>query len=673
MASTAVTLALAVAAAANGTPRRRIFSRPPGPGAVARREVLLSPEGGLGRPGGSVGAETAVAAARPDADQNGAGRGTALMERVASDPGDARNLVLFFDGAGQGRNKTCRFPPGSSCRSNIADLYSLVPSGEKLGQLTWYANGEGTGGIGTGHAVSGYRWLSDTYLDGDAIFIFGFGRGALCARSVQGMIHKVGLAKKGRTGEALDVLANKDTTLHASFKNDLERAWGSAHVHFLGLFEGGPNTKNRHPKLQDPRDALHTELTSSVKNFYHALSLDEYRAGVDSAELLPGRGTNEEQVWFFGLHNDVGGGYPEIGPRMISLGWMADRAVDHGIIISTGWSALPQFRPNFMIDIHIEYGLSDISGLHSMVGGALKIRDPTRCRAKLFGPAPLRFHKSVQDRMKLVRGWVPLPFCCKGTREQLQELGVQWISSPHYDRSMLARPPVVGPQWIRLHIGNLRGVVVPYVEFLPLYYVKIQSWHSSVDLPEGRSAASLVSDSPTNSSGTVFSGVGCCTPHRGDAPSGRNAKVEKRPDGLQVASVDFTGLSVLLPAETAVADMLIVEVFEDNVPNDSFVGRAALKLGDDKVVEMRPFHIDGEKGSATLEIGADYIKDDHSIQGLLGRSNPAQCQWLADHSGRDGDELCGPGSEAKGWMYRQHNVEGSGDCDGFIQDVRSGA
>jgi hypothetical protein len=40
-----------------------------------------------------------------------------------------------------------------------------------------------------------------------------------------------------------------------------------------------------------------------------------------------------EQVWFCGVHTDVGGGYKEHGLSDITLAWMIQKAVSHKLII----------------------------------------------------------------------------------------------------------------------------------------------------------------------------------------------------------------------------------------------------------------------------------------------------------------------------------------------------
>lgn len=49
-------------------------------------------------------------------------------------------------------------------------------------------------GSGLGHHIrDAYRFIMQTYREGDKICLFGFSRGAYTARCLAGMIHKVGL------------------------------------------------------------------------------------------------------------------------------------------------------------------------------------------------------------------------------------------------------------------------------------------------------------------------------------------------------------------------------------------------------------------------------------------------------------------------------------------------
>jgi hypothetical protein len=92
------------------------------------------------------------------------------------------------------------------------------------------------------------------------------------------------------------------------------------------------------------RYAFHdTTLSSYVKNAYHALSIDERRGPfeptlwvkkkkADGSYEDPTPGQTVEQVWFAGVHSDVGGGYAEAGLAEIPLRWMAAKAQACGLV-----------------------------------------------------------------------------------------------------------------------------------------------------------------------------------------------------------------------------------------------------------------------------------------------------------------------------------------------------
>src|SRR5689334_4218024 len=76
-------------------------------------------------------------------------------------------------------------------------------------QLVYYVSGVGAGsykadrilggafGFGLFHnVIAAYRFLAQNYEPGDEIFVFGFSRGAFTARSVAGMVARVGLVTR---------------------------------------------------------------------------------------------------------------------------------------------------------------------------------------------------------------------------------------------------------------------------------------------------------------------------------------------------------------------------------------------------------------------------------------------------------------------------------------------
>ena len=78
------------------------------------------------------------------------------------------------------------------------------------------------------------------------------------------------------------------------------------------------------------RLAFHdTDLSTHVDGAFHALAIDEKRkAFVPTLWTQQPHAGNQvlEQVWFSGVHSDVGGGYADSGLSDIALLWMMAKA-----------------------------------------------------------------------------------------------------------------------------------------------------------------------------------------------------------------------------------------------------------------------------------------------------------------------------------------------------------
>lgn len=85
------------------------------------------------------------------------------------------------------------------------------------------------------------------------------------------------------------------------------------------------------------------KLSSQIKNAYHALAIDEQRNIFEPAlwevnessinELNPQKC---EQVWFPGVHSNVGGGYCDTGLSDTALLWMVEKASETGLEFKGG-------------------------------------------------------------------------------------------------------------------------------------------------------------------------------------------------------------------------------------------------------------------------------------------------------------------------------------------------
>jgi uncharacterized protein (DUF2235 family) len=74
-------------------------------------------------------------------------------------------------------------------------------------------------------------------------------------------------------------------------------------------------------------------ISPEVTYGYHAVSIDERRKDFPVTLWDPGSvGANQtvEQVWFSGVHSDVGGWYEERDLSSIALIWMLEHAEDAG-------------------------------------------------------------------------------------------------------------------------------------------------------------------------------------------------------------------------------------------------------------------------------------------------------------------------------------------------------
>jgi len=77
-------------------------------------------------------------------------------------------------------------------------------------------------------------------------------------------------------------------------------------------------------------------LSSWVDNAFQALAIDEHRKPFQPAvwqQSPKASGQVLEQVWFAGVHSNVGGSYPDTGLSDISLLWMVGNAERCGLVI----------------------------------------------------------------------------------------------------------------------------------------------------------------------------------------------------------------------------------------------------------------------------------------------------------------------------------------------------
>lgn len=243
----------------------------------------------------------------------------------------------------------------SSKHTNVYKLFKALAV--TADQMPFYDDGVGAnclpieklvgGAFGTGlwqKIKEGYTKIAHVYERGDEIFLFGFSRGAYTARSLAGMIAACGLPTKNFTDNlvdtAFDAYRNKNNRaqiLQKLANCDMDKA----QIKMIGVWDTVGSLGI--PSLLGGVDPivygfLDTTLHPDVKNACHALAIDERRSEFPPTLWTgqPAPGQTVEQVWFCGVHSDVGGGEPDDVDNAtalsdITLSWMVNRASALGL------------------------------------------------------------------------------------------------------------------------------------------------------------------------------------------------------------------------------------------------------------------------------------------------------------------------------------------------------
>jgi len=238
--------------------------------------------------------------------------------------------------------------------TNVVRFFNALSDSNTDGgeQLRYYHAGVGAnesrlrrlvdGAIGAGLSRDiriAYKWLSDHFEDDAEIYVVGFSRGAFTARSLVGMLHHCGLprgadwplVKQAWKLYRLDPEVAENARQQANF-----RALHGAppQIRFLGVWEtvgalGIPENLDPFGFLKNRYQFHDTTLSPEVARAVQALAIDEQRDNFFPTLWTPEEGTDEarvSQVWFPGVHADVGGGYKETELSNATLRWMISEA-----------------------------------------------------------------------------------------------------------------------------------------------------------------------------------------------------------------------------------------------------------------------------------------------------------------------------------------------------------
>ena len=308
---------------------------------------------------------------------------TAANHDAARDPASYKRILLFSDGTG---NSSASQQKTNVWR--LYEMVDLGPAPEgEVVQIGYYSNGVGTsnfeplaalGGIfGIGlrrNVLTLYEFVCRTYRPGDEILAFGFSRGAFTIRLLVYLIASQGIVDYGptmtegelkrRSREAYRRMYSEwrlNSPVANGARTGLMRgsrwlrskarglaAWGKPTVgpvpnhkpkiSFVGLWDtvaayGGPIVELTRG-VDDwiwPLTMPDYRLSEKVLCARHALALDDRRDSFQPLlwdETVETNAASEnprlKQVWFTGMHADVGGGYPDDSLSYVSLTWMIE-------------------------------------------------------------------------------------------------------------------------------------------------------------------------------------------------------------------------------------------------------------------------------------------------------------------------------------------------------------
>ncbi|MFO7895603.1 MAG: DUF2235 domain-containing protein [Candidatus Cloacimonadales bacterium] len=264
-----------------------------------------------------------------------------------------------------------------------------------------YHNSLSAGATGRGihkNILDGYRYIVQNYAPGDQIYLFGFSRGAYTVRALSGLLNNCGILQRSQArliASAWKIYKNPTAKFkpsgQAAQKFRRQYCHPARQVHFIGVWDtvGALGIPFSLLGLLDSKDEFYdTKMGSNVEITRHALAIDEKRQDFEPTIWQTRPGVDLKQVWFAGVHADIGGSYPpdkQTGFRAadLPLKWMLEEAAAAGL----------------QIEPHLTNSLAKagLGQLHNSRQHIYRFKSP-RHRALQIKNIPTKIHPSVQQR-----------------------------------------------------------------------------------------------------------------------------------------------------------------------------------------------------------------------------------------------------------------------------------
>ena len=280
-----------------------------------------------------------------------------------------KNIIICSDGTWQS--------PESDSAIHVLRLAEAIAPEDAKGnkQVVFYDWGVGSDGDKLSGGITGrgidkniqdcYRFVVHNYEPGDAVYLFGFSRGAYTVRSLAGLIRNCGILRREhaeRVGQAYNLYRGRGAASSpgrdkaAKFRKAYAVA-DVSRIHFIGVFDTVGALGIPAPflgTLGTDRYLFHDTAPSSIiQHARHAVSIDENRQDFEPTLWTPKAGIDLKQVWFAGVHTDVGGGYPDRALGDVAGKWMAKEAQACGLGLES--HLLKRIQPDYTGRQHNEY------------------------------------------------------------------------------------------------------------------------------------------------------------------------------------------------------------------------------------------------------------------------------------------------------------------------------
>ncbi len=263
-----------------------------------------------------------------------------------------KRIAIFCDGTWNTPDENV---DGKLCQTNVVKMANALSETSLDGkaQFLYYDTGIGSegnllervfdGATGTGiskNILEAYRFIIKNYQPQDELYFFGFSRGAFTVRSLAGLIRNSGILKIENIDKADAAYRiyksrkpeHQPREIEATLFRKTFAVSEFTKIRFIGVWDtvgalGNPLFLNG---ILSRKNGFHdTGLSTRIENAFHALAIDEKRKNFEATLWHQQNDHGDqilEQVWFQGVHADVGGGYVESGLSDIPMKWLLDKA-----------------------------------------------------------------------------------------------------------------------------------------------------------------------------------------------------------------------------------------------------------------------------------------------------------------------------------------------------------